>query len=228
MTWLGEITGPQTGIYGFCGFADSPRPLLMMCISCATVNCVPTSVSAGTSLDTPPCPCSPWQAEHANCTNRCAPIATCGSLGFAPASSPPPHPATTPTETSPKATNATAAATRRMQRYRAHRQAMQWTRPQLGYVSSPDATCSRSRVQERSGRPAADANSQPVDSPEKLAAPVGSARPSQATSLRFGREVTLARLRRAEVGDLDELEAETACVEQPLAVVPRHVVDGLR
>jgi hypothetical protein len=59
LTWVFEITGPQTGMYGFCGFADSPRPCWMICAICATVSVLPTSVSAGTSVDTPPFPCSP-------------------------------------------------------------------------------------------------------------------------------------------------------------------------
>ena len=32
-TWLCEITGPQTGMYGFSGFDDSPRPWLMIELS---------------------------------------------------------------------------------------------------------------------------------------------------------------------------------------------------
>ena len=36
-TWLFEITGPQTGMYGFCGFADSPSPWLMIELSWVTV-----------------------------------------------------------------------------------------------------------------------------------------------------------------------------------------------
>ena len=58
-TWLVEITGPQTGMYGFSGFADSPSPWLMIELSCAVVRLSPMSFSAGTSGETPPLPCSP-------------------------------------------------------------------------------------------------------------------------------------------------------------------------
>ena len=43
-------------MYGFFGFADSPRPWLMMSVSCATVSVLPAEVSAGTSGETPPWP----------------------------------------------------------------------------------------------------------------------------------------------------------------------------
>ena len=33
MTWLFEITGPQTGMYGRLGFFDSPRPCVMIVVS---------------------------------------------------------------------------------------------------------------------------------------------------------------------------------------------------
>ena len=54
-----ETTGPQTGMYGFCGFADSPSPWLMIVVSCATVSERRMSFSAGTSGETSPLPCSP-------------------------------------------------------------------------------------------------------------------------------------------------------------------------
>ena len=73
------MTSPQTGMYGFVGFFDSPRPWSMMCDSCATVSALPTVVSAGTSGETPPRPRSPWHWTHANWTNVCAPAAIVGS-----------------------------------------------------------------------------------------------------------------------------------------------------
>ena len=54
-----EMTSPQTGMYGFVGLADSPRPWLMMCRSCAGVSCFPTVVSDGTSGEMPPRPSTP-------------------------------------------------------------------------------------------------------------------------------------------------------------------------
>jgi hypothetical protein len=33
VTCVEEITGPQTGMYGFCGFSDSPSPWLMIVLS---------------------------------------------------------------------------------------------------------------------------------------------------------------------------------------------------
>src|SRR6187401_2577142 len=62
----------------------------MIELSWLTVSESPMSCSAGTSEETPPLPCSPWHDEHANWTNRCAPIATWGSLGFVPLLLPPP------------------------------------------------------------------------------------------------------------------------------------------
>ena len=59
MTCVFEITSPQTGMYGCFGFADSPRPWSMMCVSCATVRLSPTVFSAGTAGSTPPRPCIP-------------------------------------------------------------------------------------------------------------------------------------------------------------------------
>ena len=53
-TWRLEITAPQTGMYGFFGFADSPSPWLMMPLNWATVSCLPALVSAGTSGETSP------------------------------------------------------------------------------------------------------------------------------------------------------------------------------
>ena len=78
-TWRFEMTAPQTGMYGFFGFADSPSPWLMMWLSWATVSCCPADVSAGTAGETPPPPLSPWHWAQANCTNACAPAATFGS-----------------------------------------------------------------------------------------------------------------------------------------------------
>src|SRR6478609_2839313 len=48
----------------------------MMCVSCATVNALPSVFSAGTSGDTPPAPPMPWHWAHANWTKSCAPAAT--------------------------------------------------------------------------------------------------------------------------------------------------------
>ena len=72
------MTSPQTGMYGCFGFADSPSPWLMMCVSWATVRLWPTVFSAGTAGSTPPRPCMPWQSTQPNWTNVCAPAATCG------------------------------------------------------------------------------------------------------------------------------------------------------
>src|SRR5512143_2611936 len=51
----------------------------MIFVSCATVSDLPIGLRAGTSRDVPPLPWGPWQAEQANWTNRCAPMATRGS-----------------------------------------------------------------------------------------------------------------------------------------------------
>ena len=47
--------------------------------SFAGLNVLPIDVSAGTSGETPPLPCSPWHCAHANWTKLCPPEATCGS-----------------------------------------------------------------------------------------------------------------------------------------------------
>src|SRR6478752_728202 len=65
-------------MYGCLGFADSPRPWLMMCVSWATVRLLPTVFSAGTAGSTPPLPCGPWHWTQANWVKMCAPAATCG------------------------------------------------------------------------------------------------------------------------------------------------------
>src|SRR5579871_1832933 len=75
-TCVFDITSPQTGMYGCFGFADSPRPWSMICVSCAIVSVCLIDLSAGTAGSTPPCPPIPWQSTHANCTNVCAPAAT--------------------------------------------------------------------------------------------------------------------------------------------------------
>src|SRR6185437_16091307 len=77
-TCVFESTSPQTGMYGTFGFADSPRPWSMMCLSCATVRLFPAVVSAGTAGSTQPRPCRPWHCAQANWTNVCAPAATAG------------------------------------------------------------------------------------------------------------------------------------------------------
>ena len=69
---------PQTGMYGCVGFADSPSPWLMMCVSWADRELWPTVFSAGTAGETPPRPCRPWHWAQANWTKSCAPAATCG------------------------------------------------------------------------------------------------------------------------------------------------------
>src|SRR6266568_6081389 len=76
-----EITSPQTGMYGFVGFFDSPRPWSMIERSRAGVSWLATLLSAGTSGETPPRPRSPWHCAHANSEKSCAPAATCGSIG---------------------------------------------------------------------------------------------------------------------------------------------------
>src|SRR3984893_11750058 len=76
-----EITTPQTGMYGFVGFFDSPSPWLMMRRSCAGVSERATVESAGTSGETPPRPRSPWHCAQANNVKSCAPAATWGSIG---------------------------------------------------------------------------------------------------------------------------------------------------
>ena len=67
-------------MYGFLGFFDSPSPCVMIFVSWATVRNFPIGLSAGTSGDTPPRPCSPWQAAQANWTKSWPPAATCGSI----------------------------------------------------------------------------------------------------------------------------------------------------
>src|SRR6266487_393744 len=83
-TWCVEITCPQTGMYGFFGLADSPRPWLMICFSCATVSCFPITLRAGTSAETPPRPRSPWHWAQANCAKSWAPAATLALTDVAP------------------------------------------------------------------------------------------------------------------------------------------------
>src|SRR6266568_7084270 len=78
-----EITSPQTGMYGFVGFFDSPRPWSMMNLSRTGVTALATFVSDGTTGETPPRPWSPWHCAHANWEKSCAPAATCGSIGVA-------------------------------------------------------------------------------------------------------------------------------------------------
>jgi formate--tetrahydrofolate ligase len=56
----------------------------MIVRSSDAVSSVPTPFSAGTSVETPPRPFSPWHCEHANCTNTYAPAATIGSTVAAP------------------------------------------------------------------------------------------------------------------------------------------------
>src|SRR5436189_4281729 len=63
-------------MYGLVGLADSPRPWLMICFSCATVSCLPTWLRAGTSGERPPRPRSPWHWAQANWTKMWAPEAT--------------------------------------------------------------------------------------------------------------------------------------------------------
>ena len=65
-------------MYGRFGFADSPSPCVMIRLSAGTVRALWIGCSAGTYFETPPFPWSPWHAEQANWTNRCAPIATWG------------------------------------------------------------------------------------------------------------------------------------------------------
>jgi len=66
-------------MYGFDGFFDAPSPWSMIVRSSAGWTFCATVVSAGTSDETPPRPCSPWHWAHANCTKMCAPAATAGS-----------------------------------------------------------------------------------------------------------------------------------------------------
>src|SRR5581483_8595742 len=65
-------------MYGCFGFADSPRPWSMMCVSWPTVRLVLILLRAGTAGSTPPRPCGPWHCTQANWTNVCAPAATAG------------------------------------------------------------------------------------------------------------------------------------------------------
>jgi hypothetical protein len=58
-TCRAEMTWPQTGMYGAFGFADSPRPWLMIVVSCSTVSCDAEPLSAGTAGETPPLPFRP-------------------------------------------------------------------------------------------------------------------------------------------------------------------------
>src|SRR6266516_7115608 len=71
-------------MYGFFGLANSPRPWLMICFSCATVSCFPTWLRAGTSEETPPRPRSPWHWAQANCAKSWAPAATLALTDVAP------------------------------------------------------------------------------------------------------------------------------------------------
>jgi hypothetical protein len=66
-------------MYGFVGFADSPRPWSMMWRSAAGVSFDATPFSAGTSGETPPRPFSPWHWAQAKVAKSWAPAATCGS-----------------------------------------------------------------------------------------------------------------------------------------------------
>src|SRR6266536_2255643 len=71
-------------MYGFFVFAESPRPWLRICLSCATVSCFPITVRAGTSAETPPRPRSPWHWAQANCAKSWAPAATLALTEVAP------------------------------------------------------------------------------------------------------------------------------------------------
>src|SRR6266542_5405563 len=111
-------------MYGFFGLADSPRPWLMIRFSCATVSCFPITLRAGTSVETPPRPRSPWHWAHANCSKSWAPAATLALTEVAPpfGTAPttvtvfvtvfvPPQAATAPTTSSPHAIPAPSRTT---------------------------------------------------------------------------------------------------------------------
>ena len=87
----------------------------MIVVSALTVRLLWIGWSAGTNGETPPFPWTPWQAEQANWTKRCAPIATCGSTARDADRLDPPPPAG-PVTSNPIATTTaarTAIGTRR-------------------------------------------------------------------------------------------------------------------